>query len=735
MNFNMNMRKILLTSAIAFSAASAFAAENNAEVVTQQKSLLEKLDSLNAAVLGLKINGTAKAGGLASMASSDQYAEQSPTQENQAFTDVNLRLTARPSSETMINVQLRLHKDWQSAFDENNNPVIGHWFSYDGTILNKHVDFNLGYMRVGYTPLTIYTPQTEILQEPEIFAEKRREALEKRNLDTTSRRLLQGLNVVYNSGSLGAVDNIIAQLTGARLRNTAKKIDQLFFDFDFADRYLLGARVGVDAYGAHLGVNFVNIMDRKQTRRSRAVGDADTIYYDNNRVISAEVAFDSKKLLPELPVTFGLNGELAMSKWSLDRDYNATKTKRTYRAEQGDLFGEKFVYLKPVDDKYNEVVNEDFRNQDGKSFYADLFVKGDISDVDFKASVGYLQTDSSFWSELASTPVFEGHSTILNANAMYGDPMSDLILSTFGSSSLENLYYNVYNSTPLQASNMMSAETPTPNNKLSVGRTENQDFYYKLNNNYKNGHFYRNGYTGVTAKKLEWDKDLLKDIDPSVGLALPLGMATPDRKGIFAKVDVNWADKVFFNARVNIITQSYALMGYDQLTFAPLYEENKFTEFAVGAGVDVGAIASLDRQILLQGSLAKGKETAYMERNSTRFVLGLTADVWGPFGLLGGLQKYDRTFGRGGAAFAGAIDEGTFYAFNLAEAKEMLFMAGVRIKLAPLSYLSLQFGRLVNDLTYSYIMTDAVGTPTAAGANNTISISKNVLSADITVNF
>ena len=117
MNFNMNMRKILLTSAIAISATAAFAAENQAEVVTQQKSLLEKLDSLNAAVLGLKINGTAKAGVLASFASSDQFATESPTQENQAFTDVNLRLTARPSSETMIDVQLRLHKDWQSAYD------------------------------------------------------------------------------------------------------------------------------------------------------------------------------------------------------------------------------------------------------------------------------------------------------------------------------------------------------------------------------------------------------------------------------------------------------------------------------------------------------------------------------------------------------------------------------------------------------------------------------------------
>ena len=52
MNFNMNMRKFLLTSAVAFSTAAAFAADNQGEVVTQQKSLLEKLDYLNAAVLG-----------------------------------------------------------------------------------------------------------------------------------------------------------------------------------------------------------------------------------------------------------------------------------------------------------------------------------------------------------------------------------------------------------------------------------------------------------------------------------------------------------------------------------------------------------------------------------------------------------------------------------------------------------------------------------------------------------
>ena len=62
MSFNMKMRSIGLTSALLLSAATAFAAEQDT-VVQQQKSLLEKLDSLNAAVLGLKLNGSAKAGG------------------------------------------------------------------------------------------------------------------------------------------------------------------------------------------------------------------------------------------------------------------------------------------------------------------------------------------------------------------------------------------------------------------------------------------------------------------------------------------------------------------------------------------------------------------------------------------------------------------------------------------------------------------------------------------------
>jgi len=733
MNFNMNMRKFLLTSAVALSAATAFAAENQTEVVTQQKSLLEKLDSLNAAVLGLKINGTAKAGVLASFSSSDQYAKESPTQENQAFTDVNLRFTARPSSETMIDVQLRLHKDWQSAYDENNNPIIGHWFSYDGTILNKHVDFNLGYMRVGYTPLTVFAPQAEVLQEPEVFSEKRREALEKRNLDTTNRRLLQGLNIAYQSGSIGAVDNITAQLTGARLRNTGKKVDQVFFDFDFSDRYMLGARAGIESYGAHLGLNFVNLLDRKYTRRTKQIADSDTIYYDNNRVFSADLSFDSKKTLPDLPVSFGLNGEFAMSKWKVDRDFMTKGFKTDYKILEKNINGERIVYIKSAVSNPMVVTNEDFVDESGNSFYANLFVKGDVNDIDFKVDAGYLKTDEKFWSEMASSPVYQGRSVILNANALYTNPADSLILSTFGASSLENLYFNVYNSTTMQATNLMtSANTNTLSNEGEISVRKNGEsgyLYSRLDNNYKNGHFYRNGYTGGTAKRMELDP--LMELDPSVGLALPFGLATPDRKGITAKADVNWADKVIFNARVNILTQSNSL-SVDPATGIPQVAENKFTEYAVGLGVDAGALAGLDRQILIQGSYSHAEESAYLKRTANRIVAGVTADVWGPVALLVGFQQYEKEFGTG-FGVGGSFGEMSV-AVSVTKASERLILGGVRVKLAPISYLTVQYGMLTNDLDYVYGIVDASGTPVAAGANK-LSISKNILTADVTVNF
>lgn len=708
----MNIKKtsIIFTSALMLSAASAFAAED-AAVAEKQLSFLQKLDSLNQAILGLRLSGTAKAGGLTSMASSDQFSEISPTQENQAFTDVNLKFLAQPSSETRLNVQLRLHKDWQSGVDENNNPVIGHWFSYDGKILGNHVDFNLGYMRVGYTPLTINTPQVEILQEPEIFAQNRVEALAYRNLDTTSRRLMQGLNAEYHSGAVAVLDDIYAQATGARMRNTAKKNDQVFFDFDWADRYAYGLRAGASAFGANLGVNFVDIFDRRESTRSRDMGLTDTIMYDANEVLSFQFGFNSKKLLADLPVTFGLDGEYAMSWWDVDMETMGPSYEVEHRIKEGKVPGadgmmNTVVYVNTFANDGNERNAIDFMDEKGSAFNVKAFAAGSFSDLNFKLNASYMMNDEKFWSDLASTPSYTNNGIIFNANALY-DADADLV-ANFASGNLENLYFSVYNTNLLTAATLMtSGVTNAASNEASA--SEAGEVYFRLYNNFKLAHFYRNGFDANSMKKLEANEALLL-MDPSVNLALPFGLATPDRKGFAVSLDADWGDAITLNGRFSQINADNS--------------DNKYTTIGVGLGVDVGRLVpSLERKLLLQGSFEKATEDKGFKRSSQRIVGGLTADVWGPIAFQAGLQmltkKFENEFGGlpVGMSFIKQVDE-------------MLLLVGPRVRIAPESYITVRYGMLTNSVDYQALAADGM-----SFENKELSVDKNIITADVTVNF
>ena len=705
-------KKIALTSAILFSAATAFA--EGESVQAQQTSLLQKLDSLSASVLGLKFNGTVKAGGLTSMAKSDQFSDDSPTQENQAYTDANLVLTARPSSETKATIELRLHKDWQNAYDENNNPVIGHWFSYDGTILNKHLDFNLGYMRVGYTPYTLYTPQQKLLQEPDVFAEKRVEALAQRNLDTTSRRLMQGLNADFHSGNVGPLSDIHAQMTGARMRDAAKKTDQVFFDFDWTDRYFYGLRLGADAFGAHLGVNYTDVFDRIKGRRARKTATTDTVYYEDNSVLSIEAGFDSKELLKDLPVSFGLNGEFAMTSLENSRDYTKQVNVQYYELNEFVVVLDKamvnrrdtsFIYVKVNEKSDLEDVSEDLGTVDGQGFYVEPYANIDLAGIEGSLKVMYLQNDEKFWSEMASSPVYRGGATVLNSNALFKDGGYSSLVDEFGMSSLENMYMTVYNSNPLYAGNLMTSNSK---NALS-DQEESGNMYFRLYNNYKNAHFYRNGYNADVKKRREIEAELFV-MDPANDMALPFGVATPDRKGLNVNLDLAWNGAVELNVLFGMIS-----------TVNSDIEEDKFTRYAAGLGVDVGRIVGLDRKIKLQGSYDHSEEDKGYQRKNDRIMLGANIDVYGPVALLGGYQMSTREFGL-------PLYVSDFASVNKAE--ESMLLVGPRVKIAPHSYLSVQYGLLTDKVTFL-----GVDPATNMAASQELSIDKNVIIADVTVNF
>lgn len=707
MMFNKKISAFGLTSAILFSATAAMAEGESVE--TQQKTLLQKLDSLNAAVLGLRVNGSAKAGVLASMASSDQFSDDSPTQENQAFTDMNLVFSARPSSETEVHLEMRLHKDWQSGFDENNNPMIGHWFSYDGKILNKHVDFNLGYMKVGFTPYTLYTPQQQLLQEPEIFAQKRVEALAQRNLDTTTARLMQGLNVDYHSGQVGPLSDIHAQATGARMRNTAKKYDQVFFDFDYADRYFYGARVGAEIFGANLGVNYTDVFDRRKGARAR-IGASDVIHYEDNSVFSAELGFNSKTMLPQLPVEFGLNGEFAMSWWSADKDYQIRAAHNTYNLEYANVYGDSVIIVVPFVDSVYKTVNEKEGEANGSSFYVEPYASLDMAgfQVDLKAM--YLKNDENFWSEMASSPVYEGNNVVLNANAMYNSDATTDLVNNFGMSSLENMYFAIYNSNPLGLSNLMTSETSK--NALTNTKEDGKYFHTRIYNNYKNAHFYRNGYNAEVKKRREISEALV-NMDPSVSMELPYGVATPDRQGLKASLNFHWNDALDVNVVFAKLDETAATKhDADGKIVDGETEANSYIRYGVGLGLDIGRfIPQLGLGAKLQLSYDHAEEDAYLERSSNRLMGGLSVDLFGYVDLLAGYQTSTKNFGKPLTVGSSAITK----------TEESLLLAGLRVPVAPNSFVSVQYGILSDEI----VLKD----------NSEFAIDKNVIIADVTVNF
>lgn len=720
MKMNKDMFKMTSRITLLLCGAAVCAAAADSTLVERQQSLLNTLDSMNSSIGGLRVGGTAKSGVLSSTMSSDQMlADQ---RETQAYTDVNFKVNARPSAETEARVELRLHKDWQNAYDEPINPVIGHWFSYDGKILNKHVDFNLGYMRVGYTPLTLYVPQVEVLQEPEIFATKRQEALALRNLDTSSDRLLQGLNFRYNSFEMGPLSNFYVQMTGARIRNNAKKADQLFFDFDWSDRYLYGANLGVEAFGLTVGGNFVYTFDREKSSRSKDDVAIKNMFYEDNMVFSGVVAYDTRDMLMDGKIHAGLDAEIAHSKWTYTRDSLVNDSLHNYRVESYDypVFDEfgKAVNDKNVDSVFNTKFyvkdditiknhwkSEEVASESGMALHVSPYVNGEIAGVNFDVKATIVKNDENFWSEQAASSYYVGGSTILNGDAAITGADASVV-NRFRSGSLENMYFSIYNVNVLQQQNLMSKSESADTPILSGPAKDSYYTFGRLANNYRLGHFYKNGYQAVASKLVE-AANFQEFVDPSVNMAMPMGLATPDRVGFALNANLVWNDAVTINGR-------FSKYSHDSDV------DNDYTTIGAGLGVDVAPFIGLNRRLLLQGSFESAEESEQLKRKTTRVVAGLTADVWGPFTVLGGLQMLKKEFGN-------VLQLAENVVVN--DIDEMLAMGGLQIKLGPGAVLDLQGGLLTNKVNYTVV------DPAAGAFGSELSLDKLLIAGNITVLF
>lgn len=705
----MSYKSVLLSSVLAASVAFAQEeAKDTTSVEGRQLSLLEKLTSYEANALGFAINGSAKAGYLHSAISSDDLADNSQMDEASAYTRMNMVFSVRPSSESVAKYNLRFHKDWQNAHREGNNSPITTWWSYDGYGIDHHMKFNFGHMRVDYTPLTVYQTMPDFIFEPTILAEHREEVMADKNLDPSSNgRLMQGVNFEVNTGKLGAMDDLMFHTTLARIRNVAKKKDQVFFDFDQSDRYLAGIAGGVDVMGINVGVNEVYVFDRVRSARSTNMyTDADSMDYERNNVLSFELGFDSKRLMPGA-IHFGGNVEYAISHWSWLRDtYNLVPVKEMTvvvdttvdLTEDGYSISGDHGYFVYLEKQKNVADLRKLAGADGKgALRVNLFGEGSVGAIDFDAKANVVMVDKDFQAEQAMTPATLSNIPVLNSDAKFTPSTLDMLLSGVRSGSLENLYFTMYESVPLNSANMMVKDP-------SFYEAE----YNRLYNNFKYAQYYRNGYNNVTLKRSEMLEASMA-LDPSTNIAMPFGYATPNRTGGDIDLNGKWNDAVALRVVFGLYMADSVNMLENPTSFAT---GTQYMRVGGGVNVDVARLAGMNKDfgVKVGGSYEMTNETDGLERSSSRIMAGLDL-TWKQVSLLTGFQMLNLDFG---VPYCGILDK----------TSEMLLLTGLRYKLAAGAYATVEYGYMTNSIDYLGFAGPA-----------TLDITKNVIMADVTVNF
>jgi hypothetical protein len=653
-------------------------------------SLRVQLDSLNALdyrTPGVLLTGEFRSGVLNSILDGDGETH---TGIN-AATEADIKLQARPTEDTRVTAFFRIHQDWQKAHEEGVSPVLLDWLSYDGKAWGGRIDFNLGDMRIAYTPLTIYTPLLTLPNEAEIFAARRRDAMAYRHLQDDGGRLLQGLNFEMHSGAAWLFDDLYLQGTLSRLRTQPRKQDVNFFDYDDTDRILFAGRGGFALYGISLGANYVYTFTREEPLKNidtKVNVDAQLepnktpFLMENISVFSATLGVDVARLVGLEGWKINLGGEYAMSKYKTENFYTKKDVIAVNRVDgafievNGELQYIRFSRIDPeTPDKTVLSFSKEFLDElDGTAMLASLDVYTPSTLANAGLNLNFIKNDKNFVSELAQNPVYYTPSNVLNAGAV------DLIRGA----TLENLYFATYTNDPL------TQYTLTGNS------SEMSDEREKLNNN-KKAHFLRSGFNNSLMMPAELRSISVAMLDPGINLSLPFGLATPNRQGVLLKIEGSLLDdKLGLNAFANKIDQSET----------ETEKEASYLDAGGGFIVEIGKFIGLSQIIRLNGGYGISRETDGYERSVNRASAGLRVGILPWLSVLGGMELINKDYG---SVFKNSVT-----------GNELLWLAGPEFELSRGSYLNLQFGKL----NYEFKEGD-----------NTKNLDRTLITADVRVKF
>jgi len=670
-------------------AAVAFAATDS--IIAEQRMVLQNLQEMDISKPGVLLTGEFKS----DVSSVMLEANEDKSTDINAATEANIEIQARPTAETRATVRFRIHQDWQKSREEGISPFLFHWISFDGKAWENRIDFNLGDMRVAYTPLTIFMPGLGLGNEPEIFAKRRKDIMAYSNLDGSDGRLLQGLNFSMRSGQLAFLDDIYLQVTGSRLRAQAKKYDQFALDIDNTDRFLIAGRGGVSLHGFSLDGAYVYTFSRKTAAENfipQGVSGLGNLPYllEDNGVLSATLGVKIADLAGLDGWKIDLSGEYADS-WYQTWWFNAKNaTEKRPKAdtakviENGELRNVATIIYETIASKEYITENNGSLNSGAVHVLLELSPPKSLANALFKFR--WVQNGKDFVSELSQSPEYFSTS-VLNASA----------IKDLRGGSLENLYFAVYSNEPLTQLSLLGRKDPS---YIRGTLSANENLF----NNYKKSHFLRSGYTGnslTPAERMFLSPDLL---DPAINLSMPWGLATPDRSGFLLDIELALLDnKLSLNAKANMLAQNRVFESGEKAA--------SYLDFGAGFSVEAGRFIGLQKPLTVQAGFEKSTESDGYERSSQNSKAGLRWGIWRSISLLGGFEMVKKDYGS-------AVRDGDGVVIPL-RGTELLWLAGPEVKLSEGAFFNTQFGMLNNE--YKSVF-------------NT-KLNRNIITADVRVKF
>lgn len=679
---NMNMKKILI---------ALFAASVSIPAATEwqtQERLDAKVDSINAK-RGVQIGGKIRAVAQASYFDTDNDPtgiNNMPETERNEFGTADLEFHFRPYEFVRANVMLRMEAGMQEYFSSASKMLSVGWLNVEGNIGNSFY-WVVGDFRQQYSPLTLFSPDVEVLYEPTIFARKRHMA-ESQELLEGNQRNLQGANIQFRHDFNNAVGELRAEALFARLNRTSvldlSGAEGNILQNDSVpgaslasnmDKWLLAANLELLPLNKNLYVGvtpmyiFDNVDSYTYTYRhpENNINEPYKLVAINpyetdpqkTMIVSGRVGGDIAGFLGNKRLTLDLVAEYA---------YSSDEIRKHALTPAVDPATGTYVVDENGEVVYSDVSTKE--NLNGSALLVTLNAGYRISeDLGLSLGLNFVRNDSNWFNNLAQSPKFFAR-RILNTDKdgntiKYG--VNSPLYSTFDA---------LYNFSPKYSP--ASKTLMTDDDGIADGQTKSYNIAPFNKSSWKSGVYSRSQLALIETLT-----------DPALQLVLPNGLATSNRLGTQGNVTFNWKD----------YAEAQGLFSYfTQVSPLAMFKEATYLEFGGGAKVDVFKMLGFQKPLELSGSYkhsersidtdnwaALGGVDGTAEIKSDFINAGLYVQYLPRLGFTAGLQYIKTDYN----AFQGSLSGLSAPMLN---SKQLQWMIGLDYSLAENAWLSLNFG-------------------------------------------